>query len=409
MPIVHLNIIGFYTAVAQAIRPRLKGAPLAVVAPGRAQRILLDVSRQAMVVGVERGMVLETARRLCPDLVMLDPTPDLYDRAMTALLDEAWRFSPQVEPSGPGHVFIDLAGTERLWGPSLDAAESLRRAVIDKYRLNPTLGVAQNKLVSKVATRVVRPEGLCEVLAGSEREFLSPLPIGHLPGVDEPILRELLELNLQIVADIHSLGIAALTTAFGSAGNRLFKISQGEDDSPVRLKDRPAPSVLEEFVFPGQTNDQDVFRAALWRVCSRSACRLRKMGQGSRRIVLNLSYADGQRVRRTRGLSEPTLSEFDLFAAAEDLLIAGYERRVRLRSLSVRLEELGCPSGQLYLFDMNGPRRKLLDAIDSIRERFGEDAIDLAAFGGTENRSGLTGGPSASACRTAPMEPEVRP
>lgn len=380
MAVVHINVIGFYTAVAEAVRPRLRGYPLAVATAGRSRRMLLDMSRPAVLAGLRRGMLLDAAMRLCRDLIVLDPTPDLYDRAMNALVGEANRFSPQVEPAGPGHVFIDLNGTERLWGASLDAAASLRRAILDKYRLHPSLGVARNKLVSKVATRVIRPEGLCEVIIGSEREFLAPLPVGHLPGVEGPILNELYELNLQLISDVLSLGLEALTAAFGRSGASLFRAARGEDDTPVRLMDKPAPCVVEDFVFSGQTNDQEVFRAAMWQVCSRSARKLRGMGLGAGRVVLSITYADGQRVRRTAIFPHPTLDEFDVFGVVERLFDAAYARRVRLKGLSIRLENLACPGGQLTLFDMDGHRRKLLDSLDAIRERFGEDAIELAAF-----------------------------
>jgi DNA polymerase-4 len=403
MAVVHINVIGFYTAVAEVVRPKLKGYPLAVVTAGRSRRMLLDVSRQAVLAGLRRGMLLENATRLCRDLVLLDPTPDLYDRAMNALVDEAGHFSPQVEAAGPGHVFIDLNGTQRLWGASMDAAASLRKAIIEKYRLSPSLGVAKNKLVSKVATRVVRPEGLCQVMAGGEQEFLAPLPVGHLPGVEESIIEELHELNLQVVAEVLSLGLEALTAAFGKAGTSLFKAARGEDNTPVRMMDKPAPCVVEEFTFPGQTNDQEVFRAAMWRVCSRSARKLRNMGLGARRVVLSITYADGQRTRRSGTLPQPTLDEFDLFVVVERFFATAYSRRVRLKALSLRLENLACPSGQLDLFDTDGHRRRLLDSIDEIRERFGEDAIDLAAF-----RGRFTTEAKRNACRNQEAHAEAQ-
>ncbi len=380
MAIVHVNVIGFYTAVAEALEPKLKGYPLAVVTAGRSRRMLLDVSRQAIDAGLGRGMLLEHAKRRCRDLILLDPTPDAYDRAMTALVGEAGRYSPLVEPAGPGHVFIDLNGTERLWGTGLDAAQSLRKGVLDNYRLDPSLGVARNKLVSKVATRVVRPTGLCEVMIGSERDFLSPLPIGHLPGVELDLIEELRELNLRIVADVVSLGPEALVAAFGKSGRPLFDAAQGEDHTPVRPMGNPAPSVAEQFTFPGQTNDDEVLLAALWKVCSRGARRLRNMALGTKRAVLSITYADGQRVRRSGRFAESTLSDFVIFDLAERLFRTAYQRRVRLKSISLRLDHLTYPSGQMVLFDLKRERRSLLAAIDSIRDRFGEDAIDVAAF-----------------------------
>jgi DNA polymerase IV len=377
MTVVHVNVIGFYTAVAAALDASLRGRPLAVATPGQSRRMLLDVSRQAMVAGLHRGMLTEHAQRRCRDLILIDPMPD---RAMDALTREAINYSPVVESAGPGHLFIDLAGTERLWGRPLDAAERMRKGILDNYRLDPSLGVAVNKLVSKVATRVVRPTGLCEVMTGSEREFLSPLPLGHLPGVADELIQELRELNLHVIADVVSLGPAALLAAFGSQGRSLYNAAQGQDDTPVRFAHKPAPSVSEHVAFPGQTNDDAVFLAALWKACSRCARRLRKMALGTRRLALTITYADGQRVRRSGRFGESTLSDFVIFDQAERLFRSAYQRRVRLKSLAIRLEGLTWPCGQLYLFDLKRERKDLLRAIDAIRDRFGEDAIDLAAY-----------------------------
>ncbi len=380
MVVAHLNIIGFYTAVAAALQPRLKGRPLAVATPGASRRMVLDVSRPAMLAGLDRGMLLDHAQRRCRDLIVLDPMPDAYDRAMTALTREANRYSPLVETAGPGHVFLDLSGTERLWGTPLDAATRLRRGVLDNYRLDPSLGVAGNKLVSKVATRVVRPTGLCEVLFGGEREFLAPLPLGHLPTVEPDLLEELRELNLRIIADIVALGEAALQAAFGPSGKRLFRTAQGQDDTPVRPLVKPDPNVTESFALPGETNDEQVLLAALWRVTSRGARRLRKIALGARRAMLSITYADGRRAQRTGRFREPALSDFVIFDRVERLFRAAYQRRVRLKTVTLRLDELAYPSGQMHLFDLKRERPELLRAVDAIRDRFGEGAIDLAAY-----------------------------
>ena len=102
--ILHMNITSFYIAVAAARQPRLRSYPVAVVTPGGVRRILLDVSQQARQAGIYRGMLLDVAKRRCPDLVLLDPNPDLYDRACAAILNEAGQYSPRVEPAGPGHA-----------------------------------------------------------------------------------------------------------------------------------------------------------------------------------------------------------------------------------------------------------------------------------------------------------------
>ena len=200
--ILHINIVNFFIAVARAVQPRLLSYPVAVATPGGARRILLDVSQQAYQSGIYKGMLLDFAKRRCPDLVVLNPCPELYDRARFAILDEAEKFSPRIEPAGPGHFFVDLTGTTRLWGVAIDTADRLLQTIDDMFRLNPAIGLAKNMLVSKIATRVIKPTGLCEVIVGAEADFIAPLPISYLPGLDHKLTVMLLQFNLSSISDL---------------------------------------------------------------------------------------------------------------------------------------------------------------------------------------------------------------
>ena len=132
--------------------PRLRGYPLAVRVPG-SQRMVLGVSSEAWKAGVCRGMPIEAAKRLCPDLVSLDPVPSVYDRIDKILFEKACGFSPLVERAGPGHLFIDLSGTQRLLGKPIDAAGRIRTIIRDACGIDPVLGISTNRLVSKIATQ----------------------------------------------------------------------------------------------------------------------------------------------------------------------------------------------------------------------------------------------------------------
>lgn len=344
-------------------------------------------------------MLLDRARRRCRDLVVLEPTPVLYERAHRALFDEAGRLSPRVEQAGPGHVFVDLSGTERLWGDPVDRGMELQRTVRSKFSLDPAVGVAVNKLMSKVATRVIKPTGLCRVVAGCESDFLAPLPVRVLPGLDERIIEHTIQFNISIIKDLVAISEPQLRSVFGPLGSDIYRRARGIDDSPVRALREPAPVVVESVVFKGQTNDDAVVERELFNLVTKAGMRARKMNVAARKIVLSIRYSDGARVRRVRRLLEPLDMDVSLFRHFVELLHSGNTRRIRLNDIAIELGDLCFPYGdggyQLDLFaDTEWGRERevrLTKALDTLRSSFGHEAVvfygrQRAGGGGTEEK-----------------------
>jgi DNA polymerase-4 len=373
--ILHLNVVGFFVAVAAALSPRLRGAPVAVATAGRARRVVLDVSAEARAAGLFRGMLLDDARRRCPDVRIADPQPGACERAHAALVAAAAALSPLTEPAGPGHVFVDLTGTKRLLGAPMDVADRLQRSIASDYKLSATIGVAASKMVSKVATRVVKPFGLCGVVDGCEATFLAPLPINLLPGIDAALVRRLMQFNLTTVDDLLGLPAQRLAEAIGPAAADIDRLCRGIDTSPVQALRTPQPSVREEIVMPEQSNDDERLRPALFRLLAAAGMRLRRQGLAAQGLTLALTYADGRRVQRSVRLMPPLCQDLGLFEQAQKLLAAAHARRVRIGSLSVNLTRLTAPYGQLDLFDNTEQEERLTTALDKVRMRFGPETI----------------------------------
>ena len=187
--IIHLNVADFAVAVERTLDRRLQRRPV-IVAPAAAVRAAVyDMSEEAYQAGVRKGMLLRCALRRCRDAAVLPPRPERYERAMAVLVRQALQFSPLIEPGrGDGHLFVDVTGTERLFGPPMDVAWRLRRQARENVRLDPIWSVAPNKLVAKVATRLVKPDGEYIVATGEEAAFLSPVPVELIPGIETPDL-----------------------------------------------------------------------------------------------------------------------------------------------------------------------------------------------------------------------------
>jgi DNA polymerase-4 len=378
-----LNISSFAVSVERALHPRLlSGRPLAIALP-TSRSVLLDLSSEARLAGLHRGMPLFLAEKLCPDLRVLPPRPDLYDRATAALARALQQFSPLCEAAGPGHFFLDLTGTQRLWGPPADAAARIRDAVGRELRLWPAAGAAANKLVSHVATRVVKPDGVEAVEPGTEAAYLAPLGVHLLPGLGDETLRRLEELNVRRAGELAATPAPALAAVFGAAGPPLRDRARGVDPTPV-CPDAGAREIAERITLADDTNDADTLADHASRLAQAAARRLRAEGIRARRAAVALTHSDGLRSSRQRLLPAPADLDPDLLPHVLDLLAQALQRRVRVRSLAVSFARLGPADVQPGLFG-EGPEAKrklaLTAAVDRVRAKFGAGALTYRRLG----------------------------
>ncbi|NLG16060.1 MAG: hypothetical protein GX556_01875 [Fibrobacter sp.] len=372
--IIHINIINFYVAVARMLEPGLSGYPVGVRAGG-SRRVLIDVSGEAAEAGVCRGMPVEAAMRKCPDIKVTDPVPAQYSHVEQYLLGVASQLSPLAETAGPGHLFVDLTGTGRLLGPAVDVADSVRKSIKKECRIDCAVGLAENRLVSKVATRVIKPAGLCAVLSGCEEEFMAPLPVSFLPGLERRLLEQILQFNLRLIKDLSQIPLNSLLSVLGPAAHEISRQARGIDDTPVREMEKPAPSVCESLILGEQTNDEYEIACVMFGLVSMAGAKIRKMGLAAQTIGVQLTYADASQVSRKVRLQVPVRGDLSLYEHCGSLLRKIHTRRVRVAELGVGFYDLTFPYGQMDLFANNEQEDNLMNAIDSIRKSFGGDAI----------------------------------
>ena len=384
--IIHLNVANFAAAVERLCQPGLKGRPLIVAPQGAARALVYDMSEEAFACGVRKRMALEQARRLCRDARVVPPQPRNYENAMRALRRRARPWSPLVEAEdATGHLFLDLTGTVKLFGPPQDVAWRIRRDARRELGLDPIWALAPNKLLAKAASRVVKPIGECIVLSGQEEAFLEPLPIYLLPGLERTDLLTLRELNVRRVGQAAPWGLEHLEALFGRRGGYLHRLLHGRDDSPVLPAEAEPRRVSAERQFAEDTNDLRAVETALYGLVEQVGAGLRARGRAARRLTLSLAYSDGARAVRQGTHPEGTANDFTIFALARTILAAAWTRRVRLRHLRLVCDRLGPPPAQMDLCFSESQRKaaagdSLMAALDQIRRRFGADKIRVGWF-----------------------------
>jgi DNA polymerase-4 len=383
----------FCTTLEGLVAPELRTRPLAVAPPGADRAAIVALSAEARLAGLERGMPVRKAQRLCPDLIILPPNPKLYARASRALHEILRIFAPAIEPRGYGHAFLDLTGTGRLFGPPQDVAARIRREASERLGLPLSVGIATNKLVSQAAIRADRRTGgqqgeeLLYVPVGNERSFLAPHPLDVLPELDAGMRARLEDYQLDLIGEVAVISESALCAVFGRSGRTLRARAQGIDPRPVLPPERQAEfHVIHTFAT--DTNDLGVLHPILRAMSERLGRRGRRRGLNAGQLRLEATYADYTSVARTVPLRAAVL-DAELWDAARTAFSLANTKRLAVRSISLTLDRLMETEAQLDLWEggQSLPREErgadrrsdgpiaLQHAMDGIRARYGAGAL----------------------------------
>jgi DNA polymerase IV len=374
--IIHLTINSFPIAVERVVHPDLRGRPVVVAPQGSTRSVVLALSSEAWDSGVRRGMVLSKAMKYCRNVMVLPPNEPLYSRASRAIYRVLEGFSPLLEPSGYGHAYLDITGTIRLFGPARDTAWNAQKEIRRKLRLEASLGVASNKMVSRIASEATRTSGLQDVPYGNESSFLSPLPVRVLPGVGFQTERLLEELNLRIIHDIAAMKLEHLTLAFGRSGFALRQHALGIDNTPVRPASA-VPAVDCEEALVEDSNDYELLKRVLSNICDDAGTELRRRKQCAGRMELRIRFTDQQEKTHSVKMIPPVQSSVVLYGRALAALNPILNRRTRVRSMQLHLTALSTGMAQMELFSDPRVERqaRLESALDQLRSRFQSSVV----------------------------------
>jgi len=377
--IIHVHIPAFPIAVARTRQPELRCRPVAVAPPQSERALVMSVSLEARKEGILKGMSLSKARKFCPGLKVLPPNPEVTERACQNLAELVAQYTPLWEPSRPGHIYLDVTGTERLWGRAKDIGYRLRREIKGRLCLSGTVGVACNKMVCSIASRIMPSEGLIDVDHGQEAHFMAPLKVEVVPGIGRFRRKMLLEeLNIIRVRELAAMDMGSLRLIFGRQASVIHQRAFGIDPTPV-YPFAMRPMVSEELSLPQDENDDRRLLGALYDLVGKCACRLRDRTLFPQKAGLLIRYSDQVEIKRLLKLSRLSNWEFDLYGPLEGLFLKACSRRVRVRFIRIWFWAFSSSRGQLSLFHDTSPGQdkkcRIIQALDLIRKRHGEGVV----------------------------------
>jgi DNA polymerase-4 len=368
----------FYAAVEQLDDPALRGRPILVGSPSH-RGVVLTASYEARPYGVGSAMPMAQARRKCPNALIIPPRFDRYQQVSRMIMAAFADFSPDVEALSLDEAFLDMTGSEALFGGPESIGRRLKMAIRDVTGgLTASVGLSSTKYVAKVASAFRKPDGLTVVPPDGAKAWLAPLPVSRLWGVGPKTQDRLHQLGLLTIGSVAEADPRFLSAKLGSAGLHFYTLAQAEDPRPVRGS-RMSKSIGSENTLDRDVSEKADIKFHMRRSADVIGRRLRKKNYLASGVGLKLKTANFQLISRRHRLSEPTDIAERLYSVAVDLL-EHVDHRGPFRLIGLVAYDLvgSADLAQPRLFNTLGRRRQLEVALDRLAERFGINVVQRA-------------------------------
>src|SRR5437870_1562430 len=366
--IVHLDADAFFAAVEQAADPKLRGKAIAV--GGERRGIIASASYEARKFGVYTPMPTVRARKLCPKLIVLPGNFERYEQFSNWMFGYCYDFTPEVEQTSIDEGYFDLSGVRRS---PVEIALTIRKAIGQKLKISVSEGIASNKLVSAIASKLTKPAAFNEVPPGGEAAFLQPLANKWLPGIGPKTSVRLNSAGLAQIRHIAATPLEMLELLLGSQAASIRKFAHGIDERPLIPAREPQKSFGQQETFASDLTDEEYVEATLRRMADNLFAKVRDEGRSIRTLTVKVRYNDMAEDQVSESLIEPTGLETDVFGRLHQMLRKAWKRRVSLRLVSLKLSNVydGRFHGELPLevcAQRQDARARLAVVIDELRK-----------------------------------------
>jgi len=336
--IIHCDCDCFYASIEMRDNPALRGKPIAVGGSPERRGVVATCNYEAREFGIHSAMASATARRLCPDLIIIRTDMEKYRLASSQIHEIFQRYTDLIEPLSLDEAFLDVSDCDEFRGSATRIAEAIRNEVREVVGITISAGIAPNKFLAKIASDWNKPDGQFAVLPNDVDDFVAKLAVKKINGVGKVTAAKMHRLNLRTCKDLQNFGADALTEHFGSFGERLFELSRGIDNRPVST-DRIRKSVSVENTFDTDLPDLDSSLEAMLRLLPKLELRLKRLDNhySIKKQFVKLKFHDFV-TTTVEMLSEDTNPE-NYRTLCEQGFARG-ERAVRLIGVGVRVEPL---------------------------------------------------------------------
>ena len=380
--VLHMDLDSFFASVEVLKNSELKGKPLII--GGTSNRgVVASCSYEARRFGVHSAMPMKMALQLCPNATILRGDMDSYSYYSNLVTDVIAEDAPVYEKASIDEFYLDLTGMDRFFG-CYKWSRELRQRIIKETGLPISFGLSVNKLISKIGTGEAKPNGAKEIKRGIEKQFIAPLPVKKIPGVGQKTYKKLSFMGVRSIKILSEIPTRLLEREFGKPGRQLWEKANAIDNTPI-IPYSESKSLSKERTFSEDTLDLKMIRNMLIDMCDKLSFELRSSNRLTSCITVKIRYADFNTFTKQCKISY-TAQDNTLSKYAIQLFDKVYERRQLIRLIGVKFSGLVHGKYQISLFDDSIERIHLMQQMDRIRNRFGQDAIGRASVAGISKR-----------------------
>lgn len=376
--IMCVDMDAFFASVEQQSNPHLRGKPIAVIGSG-GRTVITTSSYEARQFGVKTGMNTYEAKKLCPHLIFVVGNNTKYTHTCTELGKIYTRFAPHVEIYSVDEAFLDITGTYALLGGVEAMGGTLKRIIRERFGINCTIGAGPNILIAKLASDLAKPDGLMWVTPDRVTSLLEDLPVKKLWGIGSHTEKKLEAMGIKTCGELGRAPVSILRRRFGFIGEILKTMGMGIWERPVVMREEEPKSIGHGMTLPRDIYERDQIEMYILQLSEMVGRRARKNGYTGRKVSLTLRYTDFHTFTKQTTLPSHTNDTHVIYRCALSILDT-IRLRDRIRLLGVRLSHLEKESGQMVLFDDMRRRRALLEAVDTVNDRFGEYNLAWASY-----------------------------
>jgi DNA polymerase IV len=367
--IAHLDADAFFVSCELALRPDLRGTKCAV--GGRERGIISSASYEARACGVYTPMPTQRALKVCPDLIMLPHTSGLYSKMSRQMFDLCETLTPLVQRNSIDEGYLDLEPCGFASGVELEKrVRALQARLWTELQVPTSFGLATNKLVAQIASKLRKPRGFVVVPPGTEEEFLAPLPIGKLPGVGPKTEASLKDRHgIHLISDVLTKGERELERIFGNGWQQMVSAARGRDDREVYVEHDDAKSYSQQETFGRDIGEFAEIERVVKRMVDELLPKIREDKKRVRTMTVKVRYPDFTQESHGRSLATATDLEAPFYPLVAPLLHAAWKKNRPLRLVSVRFSSVEDSAVQLEMFaETDEKRRRLADVLDRLNQ-----------------------------------------
>ena len=373
--ITHLDLDTFFVSVERLHNPKLIGKPVIVGGDG-GRGVVASCSYEARKFGIRSAMPMYQALRLCSHAIVVRGDYESYSKYSHLVTDVIRDTVPAFEKSSIDEFYIDMTGMDKHFGCSLFSAE-LKKKILKESGLPISYALASNKLISKVATNEVKPNGQLEIPFGSEKSYLAPLKVDRLPGVGDKTKLLLINMGVHKIDTLANIPLELMINLLGKPGAHLHRSANGIDESPV-VPFHEQKSISTENTFQADTTNLTFLRSELVRMTEKIAFQLRCDNRLTGCVSVKIRYTDFETHSIQKSI-DPSNQDHTLLKTVVELFFKLYTRRVLIRLIGIRFTNLLPGNYQINLFNDTQEKISLYQRIDSIKRQFGEKFIQKAS------------------------------